>query len=77
MVKVERHVVGTDRACRVAKHLIHKSQWFELMPMPYDQYAIIVKAENDGLLRELIMEVMTRHPLTVSEQRMLAEAEDE
>jgi hypothetical protein len=42
----------------VAQDIVHdllvRSQWFQVEPLPDDQYEITVKTENEALLKRLV-----------------------
>jgi len=44
---------NTTEANRMAVGLVEASQWFEVTPLPYDEYEFVVKAENWRLAVEL------------------------
>jgi len=50
-------IYGPDQTKALTGYLIEQSAWYELMPMPCDEYRIIFKEENYWKVLEFVKEL--------------------
>ncbi len=55
MCLMSKFVTGSARAVFTASRLIAASLWFEVTPLPDNEYEFKVKSENYWLLKELVV----------------------
>lgn len=47
-------ITGENETTTVVSGLIKRSQWFEVTPLPHNQWLVAVKVENRDMLADLI-----------------------
>ena len=45
---------GEDKAVEIATSLVRNSKWFELMPLPDDEWDVDVKIENERFVERVL-----------------------
>lgn len=60
-------VIGERRAVAAAGEWVARSQWFEVMPLPFDVYEFSVKREASAEFHALVADLYAKHPLAPGE----------
>ncbi len=58
-MQVDMTVNSIFEVRKVVEALINESRWFQVMPLPDDHYSVVVKGEDEKLLRSIILPDLT------------------